>query len=288
MSLRFQWLVCCACLLVSACSGFAADRVHLVSLEGRVEPASHLPAVFGNHEEKLNLEVGGVVAQTASLRADLFQVVGGLAMPLSKDIHLQEGIAFVTASPQRLGVSIKFPEVKGRAEILVHLALFPSIQQTTLVPLGDIRFEVFPANVTKELTDLLKPKSDGSSSVVLFGPGQRLRHFLAALHVNFEDGGTGIPDRFDPNRLYFGELSNDERFQQAQDQSAGARMVLFSPDESLPAGVYAERSNSGVLIHVTSQLLDNLIDDPRAQLGLTKVIHLLSAPPPSANRVINL
>jgi hypothetical protein len=63
--------------------------------------------------------------------------------------------------------------------------------------------------------------------------------------VSFADSGTGTPDRFDPNRLYFGELKTDEQFQQAQDQSADARLVLFSPDKLLPAGVYAERFNSG-------------------------------------------
>jgi hypothetical protein len=57
VSLRFQWLVGCAILLGSARSTLAADAVRLVSLEGRVEPASRLPAVFGNHEERLNYEL---------------------------------------------------------------------------------------------------------------------------------------------------------------------------------------------------------------------------------------
>ncbi len=283
MSLRFQWLVCCALVLAPAHSVLAADTVRLVSLEGRVEPASRLPAVFGNHEERLDLEVDSMAARAASLHADLFQVAGGLAMPLSKDIHLQDGLTFTNASPQHLRVSIKFPGVKERAEVLVRLALFQNGPQPTPIQLGNLRFEVFPASVTQELKDLLQSKPDGSAPVVVFGPGQKLRHFLASLHVSFEDGGTGTPDRFDPNCFYFGELAADEQLQQAQDQSTGARMVLFSPDESLPAGVYAERSNPGVLIHVTLPLLDNLADDPRAQLGFIKIIHLLSTPPPSGN-----
>lgn len=283
MSLWIQGLACAFLLLAQTRSTLAADTVRLVSLEGRVEPASRLPAVFGNHEERLNLQVDAVAAQTASLRADLFQVAGELAMPLVKDIHLQDGITFANASPQHLRVSIKFPDVKERAEVLVRLALFRNVPQASPIQLGGLRLEVFPASVTKELTDLLQPKPDGPELVVLFGPGQSLRHFLTGLHVPFEDGGAGTPDRFDPNRFYFGELATDEQFQQAQDQSAGARMVLFSPDESLPLGVYAERSNSGVLVHVTSPLLDNLNDDPRAQLGLIKIIHFLSASPPSPN-----
>jgi hypothetical protein len=281
MSLCLQWLACALLLLGQARTALATDAVRFVSLEGHVESASRLPAVFGNHEERLNIDVAAVTAQTASLRADLFQVAGGLAMPLAKDIHLQDGLTFANASPQRLRVSIKFPDVKGQAEVLVRLALVQNVPQASPIPLGDLRFEVFPASVIRELKDLFQPKPD--AQVIIFGPGQKLRHFLTGLHMSFEDGGTGIPDRFDPNRLYFGELATGEQFQQAQDQSAGARMVLFSPDESLPAGVYSERSNSGVLIHVTSPLLDNLNDDPRAQLGLAKIIHFLSAPLPSAN-----
>jgi len=283
MSLRISWLLCCALLLGPARATLAADAIHFVGLEGRVEPSSRLPAVFGNREQGLNLEMDGVTAQAASLRADLFQVAGGLAMPLAKDIHLKEALTFSNTSPQHLRVSMKFPDVKRRAEVLVRLALIQSAPQSGPIQLGELRFEVFPSSVTKEMTDLLQPKPDSSAQVVVFGPGQKLRHFLTGLHVPFEDAGTGTPDRFDPNRLYFGELTSDEQFQQAQDQGAGVRLVLFSPDESLPAGVYAEQSNSGTLIHVTLPLLDNLADDPRAQLGIIKIIHLLSAPPPSAN-----
>jgi hypothetical protein len=283
MSLLFPWLVCCALLLGPARSALAAEAVRLVSLEGRVEPVSRLPAVFGDHEESLNLEVEGMAAQTGSVRADLFQVAGSMAMPLVKDVRLQDAFTVTNNSPQHLRISIRFPDVKRQAEILVRLALIQNVPQATPTQLGNLRFEVFPATVTKELTDLLQPKPDDVAQVVAFGPGEKWRHFLTGLHVPFEDAGTGTPDRFYPNRFYFGELNSDEQFQQAQDRSTGSRLVLFSPDESLPAGVYAERSNSGVLIHVTSSLLDNLNDDPRDQLALIKIIHLLSAPPAFAN-----
>ncbi len=283
MILRFSWLIGGALLLWQTSSAHAAASVQLVGLEGRVLPAVvELPAVFGNHEKGLDLEISGVTAQSASLRADLLQVAGGLAMPLAKDIHLQDGIAFPNTSPQHVRVSIKFPDVKQRAELLVRLSLIADLPNAKQVEqLGDLHFEVFPASLTKELTDLLQPKPD--AHVIIFGSGQKLRLFLTGLHVPFEDGGSDTPDRFDPSRLYLGELSTEEQFQQVQDRSAGGRVVLFSPDQSLPAGVYSDRSSAGVLIRVTLPLLDNLSDDPRSQLGLIKIIHLLSAPPPSAN-----
>ncbi len=280
MSLRIWGLICGGMLILPISFAVAAPSAQFGAMVGRISPDAGTPAVFGNREEGFSIKIDGVAAQSASLHADVFQVADKLAMPLSKDIHLQEGVTFPNASSQYLRTSMKFPDVKARAEVLVRLAL---VQNGTAIPLGDMRFEVFPASMTKDLTNLLQPKGDSAASVVVFGPGQNLRHFLTGLHVPFEDGGSGTPDRFDPSRLYFGELASDEQFQDAQDHGAGARLVLFSHDESLPAGVYADRSSSGVLIHVTSPLLDNLNDDPRAQLGLMKIIHLLSAPLPSAN-----
>jgi hypothetical protein len=286
MNLPLPWLGCCALLLGLPHSVSAADPIRLVSVEGRVEPAPRMPAVFGNREVTLDLEIESLAGQAGSLRADLFQVAGSLAMPLMKDLHLQDAIAFTGAAPQRLRVSMKFPNVEKQAKILVRLSFIQNASPSTSIPLGNLRFEVFPISVTKELTDLLQhiPNGPGPPGPIgVFGPGKKLRAFLSGLRVPTEDEGSGTPDRFDPNRLYFGELTDDEQYQQAQDRSAGARVVLFSPDETLPAGVYAERSESGVLIHVTSPLLDNLKDDPRAQLGFIKIIHFLSAPLSSAN-----
>ena len=65
-------------------------------------------------------------------------------------------------------------------------------------------------------------------------------------------------------------------------------MAVFAPDLSLPAGVYAEQTPEAVFIRVTLPLLDNLNDDPRAQLGLIKIIHLLTAPPSSINPSVHL
>ena len=141
-------------------------------------------------------------------------------MPLQKDIHLKDGIIFPNTARQDLGFAIKMPDVKNRTEVLVRLSLNPDKPQANPVPLMDMTFEVFPASVTKELTDLLQPKPNDPVSAVVFGPGQNLRHFLSDLHVSFEDGGLDTPDRFDANRLYFGELATDEQFQQAQDRSA--------------------------------------------------------------------
>jgi len=260
----------------------AAPSIQVAGMEGRIQ--SHtavLSAVFGNREQGIDLEIAGAAALSGSLRADMFQVSGTLAMPLIKDGLLLETLALTGATSQQVRVMIKFPDVKKQAEILVRFSLFSNAPGAKAAPLGELRFSVFPASVTKELTNLLQPKPD--ARVIVFGPGQPLRHFLSGLKIAFEDGGTDTPERFDPSRLYFGDLATHEQYQQAEDRSAGARIVLFAPDESLPPGGYAERSSAGVHVQVTSRLLDNIAVDPQAQLALIKIIHLLSASSSSAN-----
>jgi len=86
---------------------------------------------------------------------------------------------------------------------------------------------------------------------VLFGAGRKLHRFLASLGVSFDDAGIGLPDRFDLNRLYLGELTSEESFQPTEEMNNGVRMAIFSPDEALPAGLYATQEPSGILIRVT-------------------------------------
>jgi hypothetical protein len=252
-----------------------ASTVRLVDLPGRLEAEAPIPAVFGNRDQGLDLEIKDATAQSGALSAELFQISGDLAVPLGTAIPLQNAVTLTGGPSQLLHVSLKFPNIKQRAEILVRLSL---IQPAPAPPmqLGELRFEVFPSAITKELTDLLQPGADGTTPVVLFGAGRKLHLFLASVRVSFDDAGLGLPDRFEPNHFYFGEATKTDPLEQTQEMGA-ARTAIFSPDESLPPGFYTERGPSGVFIRVTLPLLDNLGDDPRAQLALIKIIHLLSS-----------
>jgi hypothetical protein len=250
----------------------------LLGLDGRVKEESPLPAVFANHEQGIDIQIEGVNAISASLHGASFQVAGELARPLLRDIDLRDGLTFSDGFPQRMHVSIKIPNVAQQAEILYRLSIFPNRSSTNAISVGDLRFQVFPASLTRELTDLLQPKPGSASSVVLFGSGQRLRHLFSGWRLTFREGGTDLPDRFDPSLIYFGELDTPEEFQLAADRSAGARMVIFSPDDTLPAGIYSDRSSAGYLVHVNSRLLENLKSDPRAQMAFIKILHLISTP----------
>jgi hypothetical protein len=275
MSPPIRCLVLGALLLLNSLPVGAAT-VLLLGLPGRVESTPAIPAVFGHREHQFNLEIDDATAQSGALSAELFQVSGDLAVPLGAAIPLQDTLALTGAHSQRLRITLKFPDVKRRAEILARISLTQPASPATPIRLGEVRFEVFPATITKEITDLLHPGADGSTPIVLFGAGRKLHQFLSSIHLPFDDAGTAMPERFEPNRLYFGEATTTDSLQPTQDMSA-TRTVIFSPDESLPPGVYIEQKSPGVLIRVTLPLLDNLIDDPRAQLALIKIIHLLTS-----------
>jgi hypothetical protein len=287
MKLFLAWLLACAALVpLPASVAFAADSIRVLGFgaDGVThEYVPALPGIFSKRDEKISIVIDGAAVQPAYLRADLFQVAGKLAMPLAKDLHLREGITFPNGARQVLAGFITIPEVKRRTEVLIQLALVPNGSPVIPIHLMDIRLVVFPTSITQELTDLLQPASDGSARVVVFGSGQKLRHFLTSLHVLFEDGGAGVPDRFDADRFYLGELATNAEQLSAQDRSAGARLALFASDDSLPPGIYANRSSTGVLINVSLPMLDNLTDDPLAQLALMKIIRQLSASSTSAN-----
>jgi hypothetical protein len=255
---------------------WAQGSAQLISLEGRIQPGSPVLAVFGGNEQKLNLEIKGLTMPSASLRADLLQVAGILALPLARNLDLQDGISFSDPSPHFLRVLLKFPKVQRHAEILVRLRIIDPANPSNPIRLGDLRFDVFPTSLTKDLSDLLTVAPDDAPRLVLFGSGQKLRHSLTELHVPFEDGGSGVPDRLDANRFYIGELATNEERLIAQDRSTGARVALFANDDSLPPGIYADRSRTGVLINVSLPMLDNLTDDPLDQLALIKIIRQLS------------
>lgn len=268
-------------LALSSCP--AAATVALVGLQGYVEPASPLPALFGNREQGIDLDVGNAAPQSGPLVADLFQVSGELSMPLAANVRVQDVVTLTGAPIQRLHVSIKFPAVKQRAQILVRLSVGGTAPSAAPTVLGDLRFDVFPVSVTKELTDLLQPKSDGSVPVVLFGAGRKLHAFLGSIGVRFDDAGLELPDRFEPDRLYLGEFPSAKVVVPTQEMANAAHVAIFAPDPSLPAGIFTERQGAGVFVQVTQPLLDNLSIDPRAQLALVKVIHLLNAQPSSTN-----
>jgi hypothetical protein len=249
--------------------------VDLVGLPGRVPPGIVAPAVFGATEQKMDLDIQGVDLPHGSVTAELFQVAGRLAMPIGRTIVLQDGVNLSATIPRRMAVSIKFPPVKERAEIRIRLSAagLPSGP----IPLGELRFEVFPRSLSKGITDMLPPLPNGTQRLVVFGAGKKLRPALRAMHLPFEDGGQTLPGIFNRERIYMGDMATHNEQLQARDHSAQARLAVFSEDDSLPRGIYATNTIDQIFILVTSPLLDDLVDDPRDQMAFSKIVQLLSS-----------
>jgi len=267
-----------ACLALAAGASSGAESIHFIGFEGRTSAPTVMPAVFGNSNQSIEIEINGSGALSGTLIADLFQVAGTLAMPLTKNIELQKGVKLSEAT--RVRITLKLPEALRRMEIVARLALAPDAGAPTRIPLGDLRFDVFPPSTTKEFAGMLQAKDEAFRPEV-FGPGHKLRQILSDLRIPFEDGGQGVPDNFDSKRLYLGELTETAQFQQLQDRAPNARILVFAPDDTLPPGIYLDRGGSSALAHLTAPLLENFADDPRAQIALTKILRLLSSPSPN-------
>jgi hypothetical protein len=259
--------------------------VQLLDISGRVQAKPLVPAVFANHDINLSLEIDNAPSGSGDLTADFFQLSGQLMLPLNKSMHLRDGIALGSGAAQKLPVSIKFPDVKQRGEILVRLALVPHGGATSAIALGELRFEVFSDALTKEFAELLQPRTDGTIPAVLFGPERKLAGFFTSLKVPFDQAGLDVPGQFEANRIYFGETADEGSFAITQDIREKVRMAVFSPDPALPVGIYSEQKPAASFVYVTAPILDNLDTDPRAQLALLKIIHYLIVPNSSTNTI---
>ncbi len=259
--------------------------VELVGLEGRGRQEPTVPAVFGGSEQKLDLNVSGVPDRSGTaLYADLFQIAGTLARPIATHVQLNESFSLTPTAPDGEQVSLNFPEVKRQTEILVRLSALKRTappnggQSADSVAVGELHFMVFPPSLTQEVKDLLEVPQDKPARAFLFGPGQKLRTFFKNASIRFEDGGASTPDRLNPGRYYFLEAADQNQVQTVTDRRAGCCLAVFYPDAELPAGLYSEQSQGGTFVRVTSPLLNDLNVDPRAQLALLKIIHLLASP----------
>jgi hypothetical protein len=254
-----------------AANGIAAPVVALAHVESQRWDQKLPLAVFGGTEQKLDLGIGGIDLKQATLHGDLFQVAGSLAMPLGKSVKIPGPVDL----PGEARFTVSFPEVKSEAEILLRLsAVNPA---GAALPLGEMHFAVFPRELTSQIVSLLSPLPNGDTRLVVFGTGRKLRPALQALHVPFEDVGDELPGRFAPERIYFGDIATHDEQQQAHDRSQGARIALFSSDDSLLPGVFENRGADGTFILVTLPVLDTLPNNPRAQLVLLKVIQSLTS-----------
>jgi hypothetical protein len=279
MNAILTFAVVTAFFLICSATAEAAPSLRLLTIEGRDEAPAPVPGVFGASTQGFDVEIAGINATGVSLHTMPFQIAGGMAMPLGPDLDLMDGLILADAAPQKVHITLKIPAVSRQAKIVYRLSIVAKAAAPS--PIGEFTLEVFPASLTTDLADMLRGNPNAEPLVVVFGTGHRVRPILTALHVPFQEGGLSVPSHFEVGRFYFGELDKDEQFQQARDRAAGARLVILSPDDTLPPGVYSEKSSSGILIHVTSPLLDHFDADPRAQLALIKIVRLLSSLVPS-------
>jgi hypothetical protein len=255
-----------------AANGIAAPVVALAHIEPPRWDQDLPMAVFGGTERKIDVGIGGVDLKQAALHGDLFQVAGRLAMPLEKSVEIPSP----TDLPGDARVTVFFPEVKSQTGILLRLSAANPAGGAALT-LGEIRFAVFPRELTSQIISLLSPLPNGDNRLVVFGLGRKLRPSLQALHIPFEDSGDDLPGRFAPERIYLGDIATRDEQQQAHDRSQGARVALFSSDDSLLPGLFSNQGADGIFILVTLPVLDALPDNPRAQLVLLKIIQSLTS-----------
>ena len=266
------WIL--ATLLPAAAAG-AGPRV--VTLEPVAPPVAgqyaQLPAaLFGGTNQDFEWSVGNIDMKNATVRVDIFEVAGRLTVPLPSPAPLA-GIDL----PGLVRTTLSFPKVKAETDVLLRLSATNSARPSPVL-LGNLRYVVFPNDLARQISGLLPPLPNGGHRLVVFGTGTRLREGLQALQVPFTDSGADLPGRLLPDQIYVGEAMDRPAAERIRDHASGARVAVFAMDDSLPRGVYLNRSPDRTYGLVTLPVLDALASDPRAQLVFLKVLQSLLPP----------
>lgn len=272
--LRTQTALCLAMILMGWRGAAAETKVsiQMLGLTGELVGQAGVSHVLGGKEIEVDLIGEGPAGdETMTLKADLFQVVTGMAAPLAKDVTVAEGIEFHPPARRIVRATIPLPEVQRRTEVAVRFKVGEN-----RVPAGQARLFVYPQDQIKELAlSLERAEKDAGVSLTVFGESKRIRAFLKQSGIPFTDSGSELPSEFKTGALYLSEVDPHSL---GSRRTAGARLVFFAPHPALLPGVYTTIRDAGLFTKVTLPILDTLATNPQSQRAFIDILrHSLDA-----------
>lgn len=232
---------------------------------------------FGGQSLNVELAVESPEGHHVVIKADLYQKGQSLLAPIQKDIAVADTVRLEKNPAIRPLVSwtLPVPEVKRETQMLARFRT--SENQSEWTPAGQILVTVYPPGLAKEGLAAFG-KAQG---LHVFGNGDRLRDFLKAQQVEFDDAGTdltALPPNPEDQGVYLGEATSAELTSWlAAHPNWRGNLVVFCPDSPLLPGVFVTAQSGYRTVKVTLPLLDTLATDPRGQKTLLEILHTFSA-----------
>ena len=251
----------------------------VAQIDGTSHPGGNPPImhVFGGQPAKIDLGVETPGGSPVEIQADLYQKGQSLVVPIKKEIPVARAVHSDENQPFHSLISwtLLVPEVKRETEMIACLRIKTISGEWT--PAGQILIKAYPQGFAMEpLVAFSKERG-----LHLFGENKRLRAFLNAQKMEFDNVGDGLaelPMKPEDKGIYIGEAtSNDLEDWLAVHPAWQGNIVVFCPDSSLLPGVFVTTQSGFQTVKVTLPLLDNLSSDPRSQKTLLEILNTVAA-----------
>lgn len=262
-----------ALLAVTVRSLVAQDATMAVESVSRHGRQSAVPefAVFGGETVRLDVAVEARLGTKGSLLYDLAQIAGGIAAPLETSRPVGGPLDFDKTTRKVVLAEIPLPKVVRPTKMLLAF-LAPVAAGTSPSRAGKVLLKVYPKDEPGKLARSLAMAEEQSGlHLGIFGESPALRRFFEEQKIGLKDLGSQVPDRWEKNILYLGEITSASLADRHWDEKVAHAVFFVYEDAGLP-GVYRTISPAGSVTKVTVRSLDNLDIDPRSQELLADTI----------------
>ncbi len=244
----------------------AAHAEPLVQVAGVEDRASEPPALhlLAGQAATLRLQITAPAPGRVSFQASLFQLATGVAAPLAKELPVADGVALDGSSIQVRSFTLTPPAVDATTTMELRFAGQPEGAEKWQ-PAGSVRFVVHPGDLFEQLKkQLATATTDASAKLVVVGESPLLKAALRDLELTFTEA-----DKVEEAEatLYLAEAVAEPARELLEQAPATARLLLFTREPTLPAGVYwTERTGGGFVGKVTLPVLTDFRHAPERQL----------------------
>lgn len=248
----------------------------LVGIGAGSPPAARIEHVFGGRPLSVPIVLHGMSSARADLRARLFQLAPGLAVPVGEYVAVASGVDFSAGLRRDLSVDVVVPAVERESRF--ELAVFLRVQGQDWRRVGGVSLRAYP-------DDLLNPLKRWAEQrpLRLHDPAGKLERFLTAEGISFLDSNARSFEKSDDPVLTLLVGGGADALALAKRRARrGEAVILFRERLVDFPRLEHTRWPGGSLLIVELELLDRLAVDPQAQKLLLEVVK--SARPGESSR----
>jgi len=259
-----------AALAAGALHAQTTVRVVRLAESPDARPVFH---VWGGRPLELALEVTAAdPSHHVSVRADVYQLAGAIAAPLSQKLPVAQELSFERSLARFENWKLPLPAVRHATSFELRFAAQADAAGDWR-PAGSARLVVYPSDLGEQLKEMVtSAQTSGSGRLAVFGKSPDLKAALQSVEIPFEEVGEAPPDELDASLVYLGQSSQSDIEAITAHARSRGRMVIFADDARQLPGVYWTDYNGGFVAKVTMPLLADFAHSPQRQSALLDLL----------------